>query len=188
LTYTRHKADPQSLATLTKEIRRLSLTGTMTPGTTPPTASNMPHRSNSGGSTGHDSAPQPVTSSSYRSDTSNPSTPEGDHHPYPLPTQRCPTPPPRSVYLYSSPHPAVYPTNIRPPPAVARLAGKEKRKTTNAQSTYPTPTSHPAIPKESQGIGGIMSWAKNKDTKNEKVWEPGVIGRERARAIVDGKR
>src|SRR2546423_6246310 len=47
----RHKADPQSLATLTKEIRRLWLNGTVTPVGTPPTGtlvlnegSTSPHR------------------------------------------------------------------------------------------------------------------------------------------------
>jgi hypothetical protein len=73
---------------------------------------------------------------------------------------------------------------IRPPPAVARLAGKEKKKN-GSQGMGVVPTSHPVQVKESQGLGGIMSWGK-KDTKNETKWESGVIGRERARIIIDG--
>jgi len=191
----RHKANPQSLATLTKEIRRLSLTGTITPGTTPPNLSSIPGGIFSGENSPHESIPiqQQGHSPSYRSDTSGSPTPEADHHVSP-PSQRYPTPPPQSqIFLSSSPPQLTYPNNIRPPPAVARIAGKEKRKTTsnNGHTTYPStvPTSHPVIPqKESAGISGIMPWGKNKDTKNEKVWEPGVIGRERARVIIDGKK
>jgi hypothetical protein len=73
--------------------------------------------------------------------------------------------------------------SIRPPPAVARLAGKEKKK--NAINSVSTPTSHPSSHSANQGISGIMSWGK-KDTKTESKWESGVIGRERARVVIDG--
>lgn len=171
---------------MTKEIRRLSLNGTVTPGTTPPSGSNIP---SSGRSSEHDSlrsAPPLPHCNSYFSDSASPS-PDSDQHGYPLPTKRYPTPPPQCSYPSQSlQHP--YPSHIRPPPAVARIAGKEKKKNVNAQATYPAPTSHPVIPpqKESQGISGIISWGKNKDTKGENKWEPGVIGRERARVLVDG--
>jgi hypothetical protein len=65
---------------------------------------------------------------------------------------------------------------------VARLAGKEKKK--GMSTVQVPPTSHPV--QSSQGISGIMPWSK-KD-KDESRWEPGVIGREKARVIIDGSR
>jgi len=140
--------------------------GIVSPVGTPPPGSYVPENMSSRTSTGHDSThsipPMPKIPSTYRSA----STPESEHG-YPL---RYPTPPP----------PSVYPTAIRPPPAVARLAGKEKKKGMSPQ----TPTSHPVH--TSQGISGKLWSKKDRDTKSESKWESGVIGRERARIIVDG--
>lgn len=178
----RHEGNPQSLATLTSEIRRLSVTGTFTPGTSSAAGSYV-HESCSRTSTGHDSGqsfpPCPPLPSSFRSDQSSSPTSEPDTYPI---SQRYPTPPPQSQYPAQSPQ-SMY-SSIRPPPAVARLAGKEKKK--NVSSPVSPPTSHPSSqPTTSQGISGIMNWGK-KDTKVESKWESGVIGRERARVIIDG--
>lgn len=134
----------------------------------------------------------PPIPSSYRSEATPSPASDSDLHSYPFP-QRCPSPPssayrnrsPQSVHRTQSP-PTLMP--IRPPPAVARIAGKEKKKhssSSGGSSSSIPPTSHPIQIKESQGLGGIMSWGK-KDTKNEPKWESGVIGRERARIVIDG--
>jgi hypothetical protein len=165
---TRYPGNPQTLESLANGIRRLSVNdtgmGVVSPVGTPPAGSYVPENMSSRTSTGHDSThsipPMPKIPSTYRSA----STPESEHG-YPL---RYPTPPP----------PSVYPTAIRPPPAVARLAGKEKKKGISPQ----TPTSHPV-----QTSQGMKLWSKkDRDTKSESKWESGVIGRERARVIIDG--
>ena len=45
------------------------------------------------------------------------------------------------------------------------------------------PTSHPMTPPKEKA--GMLSWGKKDGGKQEK-WESGVIGREKARVIVDG--
>src|SRR5579859_5505325 len=81
----RHQGNPQSLATLTSEIRRLSVTGTVTPGTTPPAGSYGPE-SCSRTSTGHESSqsvpPCPPIPPSYRSEQS--SSPNSELDAYPI--------------------------------------------------------------------------------------------------------
>lgn len=198
----RHENNPQSLATLTNEIRRLSLVDAATPGSTPPARSYIPDTP-SQRSTGHDSSrsipPMPPIPDSYLSGSSPSPTSDTDYA-YP----RYPTPPPQQP-----PHPSPsspqssYPLTIRPPDAVARIIGREKKKSnansptssyspTSGGGTYmqPPPTSHPTSPpKDSKA--GIMLWGKrDKDTRSAEKWESGVIGRERARVIIDvgGKR
>ena len=174
---------------MTKEIRRVSMKGSVTPGSLTPTGSYVPDTPGSSSSTGHDSSrslpPMPPVPTSYRSE--NTSSPTAEDRPY----LRYPSPPESSHPSPPSSYPSSqqsYPLTIRPPPAVARIAGKEKKKNTISSGYFPSqapPTSHPTIPpKESQIKSGIMSWGKkDKDTRSEK-WESGVIGRERARVII----
>ena len=184
----RHQGDPQALASLTKEIRRLSMHDTVTPGSTP-TGSYIPDTPGSKQSTGHDSSksvpPMPPLPTSYSSPSPSPDADRA--------YQRYPTPPPQSQYpppqFFPSQSSSSHPLTIRPPPAVARIAGKEKKKNTASSGggflpPKVPPTSHPtAPPKETKS--GIMSWGK-KDTRSSEKWESGVIGRERARVIIDG--
>ena len=196
----RHENNPQSLATLTSEIRRLSTTNAVSPGSTPPAASHPPDTVSSQRSTGHESSrsipPMPPIPNSHRSGTS-PSPNSDSDRGYP----RYPSPPPQqSTYPLSSSSQPSYPLAIRPPPAVARLAGKEKKRSNSSSPTssspsgggsfLPPPTSHPTSPPKDLKVG-IMSWGKkDKDTRSAEKWESGVIGRERARVIIDvgGKR
>jgi hypothetical protein len=173
----RHEGNPEALASLQRDIRHLSIADQGTPGSTPP-AGSFAETPNSRPSTGHESSssipPIPPIPSSYRSDVSGSPTSDSERtFTYP---NRYPTPPPTS-----SPH--SYPSSIRPPPAVARLAGKEKKKDNALPAPISPPTSHPSPLKEK---ASMLSWAK-KDTKVDK-WESGVIGRERARIVVDGNK
>ena len=187
----RHQGNPEVLASLTKEIRRLSIHGTATPGSTPP-GSCTPDTPGSRPSTGHDSSrsvpsvpPVPPLPTSYPSPSSSP---DADRT-----YQRYPTPPPQSQYpppqFFSSQLSSSHPLTIRPPPAVARIAGKEKKRNTTSSSGFGPPnlppTSHPtSLPKETKS--GIMSWGKkDKDGRSSEKWESGVIGRERARVVID---
>jgi hypothetical protein len=175
---------------LTNEIRRLSMHAAGTPGSTPSGGSYIPDTPGSKTSTGHDSSkslpPMPPIPTPYRPDSNTPSeTPDADRR-----HQRHPSPPPRSSQSLHQPYSSQsYPSPIRPPPAVARVAGKEKKKISISSTGYfppptnNTPTSHPTTPpRESQSKSGIMSWGK-KDTRSSERWESGVIGRERARVI-----
>lgn len=182
----RHEGNPQALASLTKEIRRLSLHDTASPGSASP-GSQTPDTPGSRPSTGHGSSrsvpPMPPVPTSYSSPSPTPDTDRA--------YQRHPSPPPGSQYpppqFFSSHSSSSQPLTIRPPPAVARIAGKEKKRNTSSSSGFVPPslppTSHPtSLPKETKS--GIMSWGK-KDTRSSEKWESGVIGRERARVIVD---
>jgi len=75
---------------------------------------------------------------------------------------------------------------IRLPPAVARVASKEKNSVgyiTNVTSS-PIPTSQPNITTSLKEGKGILLWgSKGKDGREK--WESGVIGREKARVIID---
>jgi hypothetical protein len=180
----RHEGNPEALASLTKEIRRVSMNGKVTPSSTP-AGSYVPDTPGSKQSTGHDSSRSiPLTlpvPSSYRSLKTPSPTPDDPTH-----QQHYPTPPPQSSNTSpQQPHPLT----IRPPPAVARIAGKENKKNSVSSGPFSPPTTHPTShptspPKENQSKSGIMSWGKKeKDTRSEK-WESGVIGRERARVII----
>lgn len=175
---------------LTKEIRRLSVNDTIeTPSSTPPMTSYIASPS-SQQSTGHESSrsipPMLPVPTSYRSNTTPSPTPDSDHVAYSS-SNRHVTTPPSSVR--SSSNPALsYPLTIRPPPAVARLAGKEKKKNVSQTGIHGPPTSHPSSPAKEPLKSGIMSWGKkDKDTgRAESKWEAGVIGREKARVVLDG--
>lgn len=186
----RSQGNSHVLAKLTNEIRRLSLNDTTTPGSTPP---NVPNTPISRQSTSQDSSrsvpPIPPMPTSYRSETSPSPTSDSDRgHPK---SQRHPTPPPQQpVSSAPSPSQSSIPFTIRLPPAVARVAGKENKKNSMLGGFYPPPvtnppTSHQTSPQKDPVKGGIMLWGKKeRDTRSEK-WESGVIGRERARVVVD---
>jgi hypothetical protein len=77
---------------------------------------------------------------------------------------------------------------IRVPPAVARVASKEKKSSVgyvgNGGPSNPIPTSQPNIQGSSSSKGILLGWSRGKDGKGDK-WESGVIGREKARVIID---
>jgi hypothetical protein len=185
----RHQGNPQVLENLTKEIRRVSMNEAVTPGSTP-TGSYIPDTPCSRASTGHDSSssvpPMPQLPVSYRSQNSpSPTLEDRAYQHYPSQSAR------QTSYSQQQ----SYPHTIRPPPAVARLAGKEKKKNNNISNGYTPPlghpTSHPTTTspaREHASMLGIMSWGKkDKDTRSEK-WESGVIGRERARVIISNNK
>ena len=186
----RHQGNPQALASLTKEIRRLSMHDTATPGSTP-NGSYVPDTPGSRTSTGHDSSrsapPMPPLPTSYSSPSPSPDADRA--------YRRHPTPPPQSQYpapqFFPSQSSSSNPLTIRPPPAVARIAGKEKKRNTSSLSggghltPNMPPKSHPTSQPSKETKSGIMSWGK-KDTRSSEKWESGVIGRERARVIIDG--
>ena len=77
---------------------------------------------------------------------------------------------------------------IRVPPAVARVASKEKKGSVGGYvgngPSNPIPTSQPNIQGSSLSKGILLGWSRGKEGRGEK-WESGVIGREKARVIVD---
>ena len=175
----RYQGNPQALANLTKEIHRLSLNETAhTPDSATPIGSYGHITPGSGQSTDHESSrsvPQlPPVPTSYRFERTSPVS--DSEQGYPLP-QRQPTPPQSS-----------YPLTIRPPPAVARIAGKEKKRNALSTGFLPPPTSSPSSPpKENHNKTSKMSWGKrDRESRSESKWESGVIGKERARIIIDG--
>jgi hypothetical protein len=186
----RSQGNSRALAKLTNEIRRLSLNDTTTPGSTPP---NVPNTPVSRRSTSHDSSrsvpPIPPIPTPYRSETTPSPTSDSDRA-YSL-GRRYPSPPPQQLLHSNTSSPkSSLPLTIRVPPAVARVAGKENKKNSMIGGFYPPPTtnpptSHRTSPQKDPVKGGIMLWGKKeKDTRSEK-WESGVIGRERARVVVD---
>jgi serine/threonine kinase 32 len=187
----RHESNLEALASLTNEIRQFAMGSEVTPGSTPPLGS-FADTPNSRASTGHESSgsvpPMPPIPSSYRSNVSVSPTSDSDRT-FSFP-QRYVTPPPQSLYRTTSTNSSTpYPLAIRPPPAVARIAGKEKKNDSGILNPPPFshPTSHPSPAKDSSlSKTGIILWGKrDRDSRSEK-WESGVIGRERARIVIEG--
>ena len=70
---------------------------------------------------------------------------------------------------------------------MARISGKKKSHAilgSESEGRMPLPpTSHPMTPPKEKG--GMLTWGKKDGPRAEK-WENGVIGKERARVIIDG--